>query len=70
MDNNEQIKAKKAFQAWMEMIRVNHPFTKMTKGEIFQELRQTRDAAWAEQQEDSSANRDSNFDKVGISPKS
>ena len=36
-------------QAWFQDIRTRHPFAKMSKEEILQALRKTRETVWAEQ---------------------
>ena len=38
-------------QEWLEDVRTRHPFAKMSKEEILEALRQTRDAVWAERHE-------------------
>jgi hypothetical protein len=39
----------KEMQAWFQDIRTRHPFAKMSKEEILQALRKTREVVWAEQ---------------------
>lgn len=38
-------------QAWLQDIRGRHPFAKMSKEEILQSLRRTREEVWAERHE-------------------
>lgn len=38
-------------QNWLEDIRGRHPFAKMSKNEILEVLRQTREDVWAERYE-------------------
>jgi hypothetical protein len=38
-------------QNWLDDIRARHPFAKMSKEEILQTLRQTRETVWAERHE-------------------
>jgi hypothetical protein len=36
-------------QAWFQAVRTRHAFAKMSKEEILEILRQTREAVWTEQ---------------------
>jgi len=37
---------------WLTDVRTRHPFTRMSKAEILQELRKTREIVWAERHAD------------------
>lgn len=39
-------------RAWFQDVRTRHPFTKMSKEEILEALRATREAVWAEHHAD------------------
>lgn len=38
-------------QDWLDDLRQRHPFAKMTKEEVLEALRQTRETVWAERHE-------------------
>ncbi len=38
-------------QDWLHSVRERHPFAKMSKAEILESLRQTRELVWAERYE-------------------
>ena len=40
------------FKEWLRDIRARHPFTKMSKEEILESLRKTREEVWAERHAD------------------
>jgi hypothetical protein len=39
-------------EQWLHDVRTRHPFARMSKEEILERLRQTREAVWAERHED------------------
>jgi hypothetical protein len=44
----ERTRLPEEMQSWLNDIRERHPFAKMSKDEILEVLRQTRDGVWAE----------------------